>query len=219
MLTEGGFTVNDNETVCTVDNDVDRKIIAYFKDLKDRGLAHLYPYAEYDKMSADLMNQDAAFFFQSTGGLSQMLAVADQLGFKLQTAFIPKGTQYGVTTGGCNIAMLSGLSKEKQDAAWEYMKFMTSLDETVEASIVTGYLATRKSAMDDAKMVAWYEKYPQYKVALDQLEVASGRPNNPGYVEFQVELTNAMAEMMVNDADVDSTLKELEAKGNELLNE
>lgn len=106
-----------------------------------------------------------------------------------------------------------------QDAAWEYMKFMTSLDETVEASIVTGYLATRKSAMDDAKMVAWYEKYPQYKVALDQLEVASGRPNNPGYVEFQVELTNAMAEMMVNDADVDSTLKELEAKGNELLNE
>ena len=219
MLTEGGFTVNDDETVCTVDNDVDRKIIAYFKDLKDRGLAHLYPYAEYDKMSADLMNQDAAFFFQSKGGLSQMLAVADQLGFKLQTAFIPKGTQYGVTTGGCNIAMLSGLSKEKQDAAWEYMKFMTSLDETVEASIVTGYLATRKSAMDAAKMVAWYEKYPQYKVALDQLEVASGRPNNPGYVEFQVELTNAMAEMMVNDADVDSTLKELEAKGNELLNE
>ena len=219
MLTEGGFTVNDDETVCTVDNDVDRKIIAYFKDLKDRGLAHLYPYAEYDKMSADLMNQDAAFFFQSTGGLSQMLAVADQLGFKLQTAFIPKGTQYGVTTGGCNIAMLSGLSKEKQDAAWEYMKFMTSLDETVEASIVTGYLATRKSAMDAAKMVAWYEKYPQYKVALDQLEVASGRPNNPGYVEFQVELTNAMAEMLVNDADVDSTLKELEAKGNELLNE
>lgn len=219
MLTEGGFTVNDDETACTVDNDVDRKIIAYFKDLKDRGLAHLYPYAEYDKMSADLMNQDAAFFFQSTGGLSQMLAVADQLGFKLQTAFIPKGTQYGVTTGGCNIAMLSGLSKEKQDAAWEYMKFMTSLDETVEASIVTGYLATRKSAMDDAKMVAWYEMYPQYKVALDQLEVASGRPNNPGYVEFQVELTNAMAEMMVNNADVDSTLKELEAKGNELLNE
>ena len=106
MLTEGGFTVNDDETVCTVDNDVDRKIIAYFKDLKDRGLAHLYPYAEYDKMSADLMNQDAAFFFQSTGGLSQMLAVADQLGFKLQTAFIPKGTQYGVTTGGCNLSLI-----------------------------------------------------------------------------------------------------------------
>lgn len=71
MLTEGGFTVNEDETVCTVDNDVNRKIISYFKDLRDRGLAHLYPYAEYEKMSADLMNQDAAFFFQSTGGLSK----------------------------------------------------------------------------------------------------------------------------------------------------
>lgn len=219
MLTEGGFTVNEDETVCTVDNDVNRKIISYFKDLRDRGLAHLYPYAEYEKMSADLMNQDAAFFFQSTGGLSQMMAVANELGFELQTAFIPKGTQYGVTTGGCNIAMLKGLTKEQQDAAWEYIKYITSTEETVEASIVTGYLATRKSALENDKMIAWYEEFPQYKVALDQLEISSGRPNNPGYVEFQAELTNAMAEMMVNDADVDTTLAELEAKGNELLNE
>lgn len=219
MLTEGGFTVNEDETVCTVDNDVNRKIISYFKDLRDRGLAHLYPYAEYEKMSADLMNQDAAFFFQSTGGLSQMMSVANELGFELQTAFIPKGTQYGVTTGGCNIAMLKGLTKEQQDAAWEYIKYITSTEETVEASIVTGYLATRKSTLENDKMIAWYEEFPQYKVALDQLEISSGRPNNPGYVEFQVELTNAMAEMMVNDADVDTTLAELEAKGNELLNE
>ena len=90
MLTWGGFTVNEDETQCTVDNDVDRTVINYFKDLRDRGLAHLYPYAEADKMSADLMNQDAAFFFQSTGGLSQMLSIADELGFGLQTAFIPK---------------------------------------------------------------------------------------------------------------------------------
>ncbi len=219
MLTEGGFTVNEDETVCTVDNEVNRKIISYFKDLRDRGLAHLYPYAEYEKMTADLMNQDAAFFFQSTGGLSQMLAVADELGFELQTAFIPMGTSYGVTTGGCNIAMLSGLSEEKQNAAWEYIKFITTTDETVEASIVTGYLATRKSAIEAEKMVEWYEQYPQYKVALDQLEISSGRPNNPGYVEFQVELTNAMAEILVNDADVDDTLAELEKKGNELLND
>ncbi|HJD30425.1 MAG TPA: ABC transporter substrate-binding protein [Candidatus Eisenbergiella stercorigallinarum] len=219
MLTWGGFTVNEDETQCTVDNEVDRTVINYFKDLRDRGLAHLYPYAEADKMSADLMDQDAAFFFQSTGGLSQMLSIADELGFGLQTAFIPKGTQYGVTTGGCNIAMLSGLSEEQQNAAWEYIKFMTTVDETVEASIVTGYLATRKSAAEDPKMVEWYEQYPQYKVALDQLEISSGRPNNPGYVEFQAELTNDMAEIMVNDADVDTTLAELEAKGNELLNE
>lgn len=219
MLTEGGFPVNEDETVCTVDNDVNRKIISYFKGLRDKGLAHLYPYAEYEKMSADLMNQDAAFFFQSTGGLSQMLAVAKELGFELQTAFIPKGTQYGVTTGGCNIAMLKGLTKEQQNAAWEYIKFITTTEETVEASIVTGYLATRKTALENEKMIAWYKEYPQYKVALDQLEISSGRPNNPGYVEFQVELTNAMAEIMVNDADVDKTLAELEKKGNELLNE
>lgn len=219
MLTEGGFTVNEDETVCTVDNEVNRKIISYFKDLRDRGLAHLYPYAEYEKMTADLMNQDAAFFFQSTGGLSQIMAVAKELGFELQTAFIPKGISYGVTTGGCNIAMLSGLSDEKKNAAWEYIKFITTTDETVEASIVTGYLATRKSAIEAEKMVEWYEQYPQYKVALEQLEISSGRPNNPGYVEFQTELTNAMAEIMVNDADVDTTLAELEKKGNKLLND
>ncbi len=219
MLTWGGFPVNEDETVCIVDNEVSRKVVNYFKDLKDRGLAHLYPLSESDKMSADLMNQDAAIFFQSTGGLSQILSVADELGFEVGTAFIPKGTQFGVTTGGCNIVMRSGLDDAKEKAAWEYMKWITSTEETVEASIVTGYLATRKSAVSNEKMVSWYEQYPQYKVALDQLEISSGRPNNPGYVEFQDEMTDVFSEILVNDADVDTSLAELEEKGNELLGE
>jgi len=217
MLTEGGFTVNEDETACTVDNDVSRKVISYFQDLSDRGLAHIYPLAESDKMTADLMNQDAAFFFQSTGGLSQIMAVGKEAGFEVQTAFIPKGTQYGVTTGGCNIVMMNGISTEKQKAAWEYINWMTTTEETVEASIATGYLATRKSALEADKMVNWYEQYPQFKVALDQLEYSSGRPKNSGYVEFQDKLTNAISEILVNGADVDTTLAELEQEGNELL--
>lgn len=123
MLTNGGFPISADGAKCTVDNEVSRAVNSYWMDLIDKGRAHLYLLSESDKMTADVMNQDTAMWFSSTGGL---------------TSFI---------------------------------------------------------------------------------KVAQGRPNNPGYTEFQVELTNAISEITVNRADEDATLAALERKGNELFNE
>ena len=219
MLTNGGFPISDDGKTCTVDNEVSRAVNSYWMDLMDKGRAHVYAYAEADKMTSDIINQDTAMWFSSTGGLTSYIEVAQENGFELQTAFIPRGTQQGTTTGGCNIAMVAGMDEERQAACWEFMKFMSSVDETVEACIATGYVATRKSALENEKMKQWNEQYPQYEVALNQLSVAKGRPNNPGYTEFQVEITNAIAEITVNRADEDATQAALERKGNELFNE
>ena len=42
---------------------------------------------------------------------------------------------------------------------------------------------------------------------------------NPGYVEASIELQDALDAIWVNDANVDTTLAELETKMNKLLNE
>ena len=219
MLSNGSKFISDDEKSVIIDNEVARRVLNYFKDLMDKDAAHIYSYTEAENMSADIMNQDAAFWFGSTGSLTQMLNISKELGFELDTAFIPYGTQNGVTVGGCNIAMLSGLSADKQQAVWEFIKFMTNSEETVNASRATGYLVTRKSAVDNPKMVELYTEYPQYKVALDQLEVASGRPNNAGYNEFQANLTYALSDMLCSGANWDETLAKLQAEGDALLNE
>lgn len=219
LLTLGSFPINEDETEITIDTDECRQMIAYIEDLYEKKWLHFYANSESDKCSADVTNQDAAIWFGSTGSLSSYLAIAQEQGFEMTCAFIPKGTSYGVAVGGCNMAMLSGLSAERQQAVWEFIKFMATEEETVEANIVTGYLATRKSAQENADMQALYAEYPQYKVATEQLEYSHGRPNASGYAEWQLDFHDAVSEIIINGADLDTTLAELEEEGNELLNE
>lgn len=218
MLSYGEFTVNDDETECTVDGEATRTIINMFLDLEDLGVAHILQSADTDNFYSDIMTGNTAFFWTSTGGLTTMLDYAEAAGYELGTAFIPAGTQHGCTTGGCNIVISNGLSEEKEHAAKTFLNWLTSEEETVAANIWTGYLTTRKSAADDEEMVALYEESPQFKVALDQLEYAQGRPSNTGYAELETEINNAL-DLIWNGADIDSTLADLTVKGNELLNE
>lgn len=218
LLGYGEFTVNEDETECTIDNDATRTLIDMFLELQDEGVAHLLTSSDTDSLYSDIMTGNTGFFWSSTGGLTSIIEYAESAGYELGTAFIPAGTQHGVTTGGCNIVMVSGLSEEKQDAALTFLQWLTTAEETVNANIATGYLTTHISSAEDEQMLALYEEYPQFKVALDQLEYAQGRPSNTGYTELGVELQNAL-DLIWNGADIDSTLADLQTKGTELLNE
>ena len=218
MLSYGDFTVNEDETECTIDCDTTRTLINMFLDLEEQGVAHLVGSADTDSMYSDIMTGNTAFFWGSTGSLTAMIEYAESAGYELGAMFIPAGTQNGVTTGGCNIVLTEGLSEEKAEAAMTFMTWLTSEEETVTANITTGYLTTRESAADDERMLELYEEYPQYEVALDQLQYAQGRPSNTGYTELGVELESAL-DLIWNGADIDETLADLQEKGTELLNE
>ena len=68
-------------------------------------------------------------------------------------------------------------------------------------------------------MQAYFKEVPQAKVALEQLEYASGRPTNPNYTEATVEIEQALDTIWVNGGDVDETLQALEEKVNKILNQ
>ena len=60
--------------------------------------------------------------------------------------------------------------KSKQNAAWEYMKYLTSVDSTIQWSEETGYLPVRKSAYetDEFKKFMDEDKTNNYKSAYEQ---------------------------------------------------
>ncbi len=219
MMEHGSTVLNEDETATNLNSAESKKIISFFKDLKKDGSAHLLSAAESDKVLVDVMNQDTAIWFSSTGDLTNCLQIAKDNGFELATAFIPKDTQYGVPTGGCNLIMTTNVSDEEKAAAWEFIQWMTESEQTIKASRNTGYLPSRISAKDSEEMLALYKEIPQYKVALDQLTYSTGRPMNPGYAEATDAIQDALDAIWVNDQDVDSTLATLETKVNMLLTE
>jgi sn-glycerol 3-phosphate transport system substrate-binding protein len=219
MMEHGSSVLNEDETATNLNSAAGKEIISYFKDLADQGYINLLASSQSDKLKADIMNQNCAMWFSSTGDLTSNIKIAEDNGFELGTAFIPKDTQYGVTSGGCNLIMTSKLTDEEKEAAWQFIKWLTEKEQTIKASQNTGYLPSRISAKDSNEMLALYEEVPQFKVALDQLQYAVGRPSNQGYAESSTRITEALDAIYVNDQDMNEVLTQLESTVNKLLNE
>ena len=68
MLSQGSSVLNEDETATNMNTDTAKEIISMIKQMKDEGTAHIYTTSELDKLTMDLMNQNAAIFLNSTAG-------------------------------------------------------------------------------------------------------------------------------------------------------
>lgn len=153
--------------------------------------------------AADMARQDfatgrAGMYFSSTADLTLMLQLADENGYELETIMFPENEQRSVPTGGANLVMTTGLDEEKQQAAWEFIKFMTAPEQTAYASEYTGYLPSRLSAVESDTMQELYEEKPQFKVAVDQLQYGNARPMIEGYPEVVKILIEEIQRLMLD---------------------
>ncbi|MFT8321063.1 MAG: ABC transporter substrate-binding protein [Bacillus sp. (in: firmicutes)] len=166
----------------------------------------------------DFANGRSAMVFSSTADLSYMLSLAQEQKFDLNTAFMPANDSYGVPTGGANLVMTAGLDKKTQEAAWEFIKWMTAKEQTIYASKYTGYLPSRLSASDSEEMKSLYNEKPQFKVAVDQLQYGHARPMEEAYPEVvnivKDELTRTILEA---DLEPKKALDDAAKKANQLL--
>lgn len=70
-------------------------------------------------------------------------------------------------------------------------------------------------------MKAYFEENPLAKVALDQLDYVPARAaySNPNYTEACKVILEGLDAIYINGADIDSTLADVEAKANKILNQ
>jgi sn-glycerol 3-phosphate transport system substrate-binding protein len=213
MFENGAATLTPDESGSNINSPESRSVFVFFKDLVDKGYVRCVAGEDYGKVTADIMNQKTAMFFNSTADLTYNLGLAKENGYEINTCFIPSKAAYGVPTGGCNLVLTSRQTDGEREAAWEFIKWMTETKQAAYAHSYTGYVATRKSVVALPEIQALYRETPQFKVALDQLErYGHGRPMNPGYAQVIVEWTAAMDAIWSNGADVDSTLAAADAK-------
>ncbi len=112
----------------------------------------------------DFSNGLTTSIMASTGS---MAGVRKNATFDFGTAFLPEMKQFGCCTGGAGLALLA--SSEKQEAAFKFIAFATSPEQTAWWSQNTGYMPVRTSAIEGDEMRAYYEENPTFKTAVDQL--------------------------------------------------
>jgi sn-glycerol 3-phosphate transport system substrate-binding protein len=127
------------------------------------------------KTGKDANNQfgagQSAALMQSTGSLKGLTETAQ---FDIGTAFLP-GPQPGCPTGGAGLAIPERISDSRKEAAMDLIKFLTNSDNTVKFSQATGYMPVRKDAVDNPDMKAFLDSNPNFRTALEQLDVTQSQ--------------------------------------------
>lgn len=143
----------------------------------------------------------AGMIFASTANLSANLESSKEAGFELGAAMLPEGDKRAVAVGGANIVMTGGLDDEKQQAAWEFIEFMTSTDSNAWASEYTGYLPIRHSVAESEARQALEKEQPLYAVAREQLQYAVPAASVPGFSEI-TNIWRESIEAIITDQNI-----------------
>lgn len=128
-----------------------------FKD--KTAIGSLDPHTEF-------LNKRVGMVFGSTGSMGNLFSRAT---FKVAAAFMPGQVKTLVPVGGSVLAMTS-TDKARQAGAWEFMKYMTNAASVSYLVQKTGYMPNSQSSINHPDTVAYFNQYPERKVALDQLK-------------------------------------------------
>jgi sn-glycerol 3-phosphate transport system substrate-binding protein len=122
-------------------------------------------------------NATTTAFFSGHAGM--MILSTGALGFvrngmktPYRTAFLPGQISHAAPIGGGSLLIPAGNSPERQKAAWTLIEWLTSPSVAGEWSRFTGYFAPNRAAYDLPEMKEYLAKYPDAKVAIDQLQYA-----------------------------------------------
>lgn len=179
-----------------------------------RDTVHEYGWARPSKdIQTDFINGFTAAAMMSTGSMGGVKGAAQ---FEFGTAFLPKQENFGCCTGGAGLAILSSSPEDRRQAAMTYMAFASNPENTTFWAKNTGYMPVRKSAADSEEMLAYYEEFPQFKTAVDQLPLTQPQdsarvwvPNGDQIIGKGLERITVQADDVATAfADVQATLEQ-----------
>lgn len=123
--------------------------------------------------SADFVAGKTAMMYNSTGGLPFVRGGAT---FDWDVAFLPMGKHRIVPTGGGQFVIFKGISQARQQAAWNFITWMTSAENAGKWSVRSGYVTVRPDGLLTPELKRLAAEFPQILVALKQLEYAHREP-------------------------------------------
>ena len=142
-----------------------------------------------------------------------MSKVVGKVGIMLAPVKAGMKPTYGV--GGWGIAINADIDKRQQDAAWAFIKWITSPEIQKKFDMMGASSYIRKSTLEDPDLLA---KYPYLPIIAQSFERGNGdfRPRIPQYPEIQDMLGTAINAVLVGDADPKAALDQAQAQAMKL---
>ena len=200
---QSGFNLmNDTGTETYYDDERTAKGLKFWKSLSEDG-SQPSGIVAWATTPSDFLEGKTAMMYHTTGNLTN---VKNNATFDFGVAMLPENESFGSPTGGGNFYIFKGVSEERQQAAFDFIKWMTDDERVAQWSIDTGYVATRPSAYETDRMKKYAEEFPYCLVARDQLEYGYAELSTYNQAEVQKAIDDAISYVMTDQQDVETAL-------------
>lgn len=140
--------------------------VQYWIDLATKHKVHPPGIVEWGTTPKDFFERKVAMMWTTTGNLTNVRSNAK---FPFGVAMLPAGKRRGSPTGGGNFYISKKASKEQQEAAFRFIRWITMPERAAQWSIDTGYVAVTPAAYETEAMKKYAADFPPALVARDQL--------------------------------------------------
>lgn len=190
--------------------------LQFWLDLQNKHKVMAEGVVQWTDLPTQFLAGEVAMIYHTTGNMANINSNAE---FEFGTCFLPGNKQMGAPTGGGNFYISNGLSEERVQAAWKFIRFMTETDRAAQWSLDTGYVATRQSCFETDLIKNYFEEVPQAKVAYEQISVAKPELTTYNASEIWRVLNDNIQSAVVGDATAEEALKNAQAEAEDVLAE
>ena len=146
------------------------------------------------------------------GSVATYFFLEEGVDFDFGVAPLPYFDEPVVPVGGADLVIFNGIPEERQEAAWDFLTWLTEPEQQFDWVRMTNYVPVRQSATELPAFQEYLSEHPDRQVGIDQLSYARPRPSLPGYPEATPEIIEALESIWLQDAPLQETLDDLVAR-------
>jgi len=188
--------------------------LQYWVDLVKKYKVHPPGIVEWGTTPKDFFERKVAMMWTTTGNLTNVKANAK---FDFGVAMLPSNKQRGSPTGGGNFYMFKKSTPAQRDAAFKFIKWVTTPERAAQWGIDTGYVAVRPDAWDTPVMKSYVAGFPAAAVARDQLPYAKAELSTHDNQRVTKALNDGLQAALTGTKTPTQALKDAQRESDRLL--
>jgi sn-glycerol 3-phosphate transport system substrate-binding protein len=224
-LVNNGNGRTGRTTAVTFDDALGQELFAWISAMFADKLAQPTSATTYDNLIA-IANRIAPITLETSGALgtvASLLSAGQYSDVKLGVGPLPRpaGGTGGVMIGGAGLYMVKRSPPERQDAAWQYIKYLVGSSSQAQWAAGTGFIPIRKSSVTEPSLVAAWAKLPFERVAYEQVlqspaNAATAGSANGAQAQVDLAIQSAMSQLSQGVAP-NSALQQAAAASNQAI--
>jgi sn-glycerol 3-phosphate transport system substrate-binding protein len=188
--------------------------LQYWVDLVNKYKVHPPGIVEWGTTPKDFFERKVAMMWTTTGNLTNVRSNAK---FDFGVAMLPASKQRGSPTGGGNFYIFKKSTPAQREAAFKFIKWVTTPERAAQWGIDTGYVAVRADAWETPVMKQYVAGFAAAAVARDQLPFAKAELSTHDNQRVTKALNDGLQAALTGTKTPEQAMKDAQREADRLL--